>query len=114
MPQLIFQLLTPICAMLKQFKLDGMNGFSLISLIISTCALSRENQVLLSRFLAKLDSNQFAQLQRLARILKYYVKQVWLLYFSEIEKNKGADQTVRMRKLFCAFVFCMQQNQFSR
>ena len=40
--------------------------------------------------------NQPAQLQRLARKLKYNSFQ--------IANNKGADQTARMRRLVCAFV----------
>ena len=50
------------------------------------------------------DSNQTAQLQRLARILKinYYTLQ--------IANNKGADQTARMRRLICSFVVRMQQS----
>ena len=43
-----------------------------------------------------------AQLQRLDRKLKIRMWQVWILYFPKA-KNKGADQTSRMRRLVCAF-----------
>ena len=33
-------------------------------------------------------------------------------YFTfQIAKNKGADQTARVRRLVCAFVFCKQQSK---
>ena len=40
-------------------------------------------------------------------------KQVCQLYFQRSANNKGADQTVRMRRLVCAFVLRMQLG-FSR
>ena len=52
------------------------------------------------------DSNQTAQLQRLARIskLNYYTLQ--------IVNNKGADQKVRMRRLICSCVHMQQSRVF--
>ena len=63
-------------------------------------ASSREN--LSSGFPSKRVSNQSHKLQRLARKLKLYLK----VTYSTFQKanNKGADQTVRMRRLVCACV----------
>ena len=52
-----------------------------------------------------------AQLQRLARIVKFFMYQVSLFYFSESD-NKGTDQTVQIYRLVCAFIVCMQQSGF--
>ena len=43
-----------------------------------------------------------AQLQRLARIKRFY-KQVWLSHFP-VSDNKGADQSRGMYRLVCTFV----------
>ena len=60
------------------------------------------------------DSNQPTQLQRLARMLKFCVLQVYQLYFPGRE-IKGADKTVRMCRLVCAFDARIQLRQvFSR
>ena len=63
--------------------------------------LSREN--LSSGFLTKGDTNQPAQLQGLARKLKFHLQQVYIWYFQKAN-NKGTDQSARMRRLVCAFV----------
>ena len=47
-----------------------------------------------------------AQLQRLTRLLKFYLKQVWLLNFPDIY-NKGSHQTAHMHRLVYAFVVRM-------
>ena len=49
---------------------------------------------LLTYFVTMLGSNQPAQLQRLARILKFCMKEVKLITFSN---NKGADQPAQMQ-----------------
>ena len=51
----------------------------------------------------KQDPNQSPQLQALARKLKFLVKQAKYDTFQKAN-NKGADQTVWMRSLVCAFV----------
>ena len=48
-------------------------------------------------------SNQSPQLKRLAWKLKFHLQQVYIWYFPK-SKKKGADQTVRMRRLVCACV----------
>ena len=53
-------------------------------------------------FPTKLDSNQSPQLQRLARKLKVQSKSRYDTF--QWANNKSADQTVRMRRLVCAFV----------
>ena len=53
------------------------------------------------------DSNQPTELQRLARMLKFCVEQVYQLYYPGSE-NKAADQTMRMCWLVCAFDVRMQ------
>ena len=58
-------------------------------------------ETLSSGFLTKSDSNQPAQLQRLARKLKF---RFGCDTFQKA-KNKGADQTARMRRLVCTCVF---------
>ena len=52
-----------------------------------------------------------AQLQRLAKILKFCMELVGLCTF-QIENNKGAGQTVRMHRLVCTFVVPIQQSSF--
>ena len=44
------------------------------------------------------------------------LRDIWPSYHTfQIANNKGADQTVRMRRLVCAFVVCHQKSQgFSR
>ena len=55
--------------------------------------------------LTRYASNWPAQLQRLARVLKFgYSKRYYTI--QEVN-NKGADQTARMRRLICAFVVRM-------
>ena len=56
-----------------------------------------------SGFLTKRGSNQSPQLQRLARIMKLGLKQVYDMIFQKVN-NKGADQSVRKRRLVCSFV----------
>ena len=53
-------------------------------------------------FLTKWYSNQPAQLQRLARNLKFHLIKSRSDTFQEAN-NKGADQSARMRRLVCAF-----------
>ena len=64
-------------------------------------SLTREN--LSFGFPTKCDSNQPAQLQRLARKLKFRSSKSRYDTFQKAN-NKGADQTVRMGRLVCAFV----------
>ena len=64
-------------------------------------ALSRQN--LSSRFPTKRVSNQFPQLQRLARKFNFYCSKFTYDTFQKAN-NKGADQTVQMRGLVCACV----------
>ena len=54
--------------------------------------------------LTKRDSNQFPQLHRQARILKFCLKQSLDMILSSKRTNKGAYQSARMRRLVCAFV----------
>ena len=72
---------------------------------MSTCnwASSRENPS--SGFPTKRVSNQSPQLQSLARKSKFHLYQVYIINNDTFQKanNKGADQTVRMRRLVCAF-----------
>ena len=53
-------------------------------------------------------SNQLAQLQRLARILKLHFRYHTL----QEENNKDADQTAWMHRLVCVFVASMQPSGF--
>ena len=62
-------------------------------------------QNLSSGFPTKWDSNQLAQLQRLARKLKFAHREPRYDTFQKAN-NKGADQTARMRRLVCACVVC--------
>ena len=47
-----------------------------------------------------------AATEKLVRGLKFRIKKLEILY-----NNKGADQTVRMRMLICAFVVCIWHKQ---
>ena len=73
-------------------------------------ASTREN--LSSGFLTESDSNQPVQLQRLAKIMKFALKEIDY-YTVQKTNNKGADQTSQMRRLVCVFVIHMQQSQVS-
>ena len=53
-------------------------------------------------------SNQPAQLQRLARMLKFCVYSKFINYTFQRLNNKVADQTARPRRLVCALVVEMQ------
>ena len=53
-------------------------------------------------------SNQPAQLQRLARMLKLCVYSKFINYTFQRLDNKVVDQTARPRRLVCAFVVEMQ------
>ena len=53
-------------------------------------------------------SNQPAQLQRLARMLKFCVYSKFINYTFQRLNNKVADQTRHPRRLVCAFVVEMQ------
>ena len=77
--------------------------------------LSGEN--LSSRFPTKYNSNNSTRLQRIARILNFYMKQVYKFRFdtSQNVNNKDAHQTAQMPRLVCTFVVSMQTDQiFSR
>ena len=64
-------------------------------------ATSQEN--LSSGFATMSDSNQSAQLQKLARVLKFgYEPAHEKMYIMSYANNKGADQTARMRRSDCA------------
>ena len=54
-------------------------------------------------------SNQPAQQQRIARILKISMGHGCLLYFPDSEFIKGADQTERECRLVCAFAVRIQR-----
>ena len=56
-------------------------------------------------------SNESAWVQKLARILKFCTGQVWPPYIAAI--NKGADQTMRMRRLVCDLVVRIRHSQFA-
>ena len=68
----------------------------------------RESQCL--GFATILDSNQPAQLHRLARILKFGYRKCSQFTFQKAN-NKVADQTVQMIRLVCTFVVRIQQCQ---
>ena len=59
------------------------------------------------------DYTKYAQLQRIARILKLSLL-VESRFNSTLQKvnNKGADQTAEMRRLVCAFAVHMHQSRF--
>ena len=61
-------------------------------------------------FATMLDSNQPAQLQRLARNLKFGYRKYSQLTFQKAN-NKGADQTVQVCRLACTFIVCIKQCQ---
>ena len=54
------------------------------------------------------DSNQPAQLQRLARKLNSFLCSKFIHYTFQKLNNKVADQTARLRRMVCAFVVEMQ------
>ena len=56
------------------------------------------------------DSNQSAQLQRLSRMLKFCVYQVFNYTFQRVN-NKEADQTAQMCRLVCTFIVGMLLHQ---
>ena len=62
-----------------------------------------------SGFSTRFRSNQSAQLQRLATILKFCIQQAQL----NLEKanNNNVGQTVPIDRLVSAFVFCMQHKK---
>ena len=57
-------------------------------------------------FPTRYDSNQPAQLQGLARVLKSFISK-YRYYSIQAANNKGADQTVPMCRLICVFVVCI-------
>ena len=63
----------------------------------------RNEKTCLRGFATRHTSNRPAQLQRLARVLKFWPWQVEVLYYPGSE-NKGTAQTGRMRRLTYAFV----------
>ena len=71
--------------------------------MINTWASSQEN--LSTGFTTNRVSNQAPQLQRLASELKFRYSKFTYGTFQKVN-NKGADQTVRMRRLVCACVVC--------
>ena len=75
-------------------------------------ASSRQN--LSSGFPTRPCSNQPALLQRQARKLKFCLKKVQVWYFPKKKNNKGADQSVRMRRLVCDFCLQTPNTGFSR
>ena len=83
----------------RQFLLNFIN-----ELTENIWALSQEN---LSDYI------KYAQLQRIARILKLSLL-VESRFNSTLQKvnNKGADQTAQMRRLVCAFAIQKHQSQF--
>ena len=57
------------------------------------------------------DSNQSAKLQRLSRMLKFCVYQVFQLYTFQRVNNKEADQTAKMCRLVFTFIVGMLLHQ---
>ena len=41
----------------------------------------------------------------------FHIKDSRLIWVNKRENNKGADQTVEMRRLICPFLVCIQQSQ---
>ena len=41
----------------------------------------------------------------------FHIKDSRLILVNKRENNNGADQTVEIRRLICAYVVCMQQSQ---
>ena len=66
----------------------------------------RHDKMCLREFPTRPDTNRPAQPQQLARVLKFRLQNLEILYYLSSE-NKGADQTARMRRLICAFVVRM-------
>ena len=66
----------------------------------------RHDKTCLREFPTRLDTNRPAQPQQLARVLKFRLQNLEILYYLSSD-NKGADQTARMRRLICAFVVRM-------
>ena len=58
------------------------------------------------------DTNQAVQLQKMARCLKFRIKEVEGLNYP-CSKNKGADQLRGTAKLICAFVFAYAKCWFN-
>ena len=84
--------------------------WSVVRCLDSNWATSWEN--LSSGFATRLDSNQPAQLQIRDRDLTFWLFQVEVLYYPG-SRNKGADQTARMRRLICVFVVAYDINRLS-
>ena len=63
----------------------------------------RHEKTCLRVFPTRSDSNWPTQLQKLAWGLKIWRQKLEILHYLG-SKNKGADQTARMRRLICAFV----------
>ena len=72
-------------------------------------ALSRED--LSSGCLTKRVSNQSPQLLRLARKLKFHLKQVYFMITFQKANNKDADHTARIRRLPAPVLFANPQRQ---
>ena len=58
------------------------------------------------------NTNQAVQLQKMARGLIFWIKEVEGLYYPSSE-NKGADQLCGYPKLICVFVFAYAKCWFS-
>ena len=58
------------------------------------------------------DTNRAVQSQKMARGLKFRIKQVKGLYYP-CSENKGADQLSGPAKLICVFVFAYAKSRFS-
>ena len=67
----------------------------------------RREKTCLFWILTKKGSNQFAQLQRLSRILKAFEGDKADWYSFQIANNKGATQLKQMHRLVCPFVIHM-------
>ena len=63
----------------------------------------RHEKTCLREFPTRPDTNRPARPQKLARVSKFRLYNLGILYYLSSE-NKGADQTARMRRLICAFV----------
>ena len=63
-------------------------------------------------FPTRSDTNRAAQPQKIAKALKFRVKEVEELY-NPCCGNKGADQLRGYAKLICVFVFAYAKSRFS-
>ena len=60
--------------------------------------------------LKKARSKQPVQLPRLAKMLKFSIKKLYISFLQGVN-NKGADETVHLRSLISSFFVPMQQSQ---